>query len=353
VFKSKTLFVVGAGASQEVKLPIGSELKQQIANKVNIRWDRFRSRRLAGDEFIDEALRTFVRKPDGSWDITRYVQAGWAMASAMPQAISIDNYMHSHSGNEGVEVIGKMGIAKAILDAEKNSLLKLNKETGEINLNGVSNTWYASFLKKLTEGVHRKDIDQIFENVSIITFNYDRCIEHYLLYGLKSYYSLTLDEAQAAVRKLKIYHPYGKVGDLPWIVNNTNSLDFAELQATNQLIYAFKGIKTFTEQIEEGDELKAIRQEIADSETLIFLGFAFHEMNMQLLTPSVKPITKRVFATTKGISNGDLEVVNQQIRKLLQRRLTGPEMGTGFRFYHGNSLTCTELFDEFWRSISN
>jgi len=39
MFKSKTLFVVGAGASQEAGLPTGTELKSIIAEKLDITFD--------------------------------------------------------------------------------------------------------------------------------------------------------------------------------------------------------------------------------------------------------------------------------------------------------------------------
>jgi hypothetical protein len=36
MFKSKTVFIVGAGASQEAGLPTGAQLKDAIAKKLNI-----------------------------------------------------------------------------------------------------------------------------------------------------------------------------------------------------------------------------------------------------------------------------------------------------------------------------
>jgi hypothetical protein len=39
MFKSKTLFVVGAGASKEVNFPVGEELKNEIARLWDIQFD--------------------------------------------------------------------------------------------------------------------------------------------------------------------------------------------------------------------------------------------------------------------------------------------------------------------------
>jgi hypothetical protein len=46
VFRSKTLFIVGAGASQEVDLPTGTQLKDIIAKKLNITGNPYSNRSL-------------------------------------------------------------------------------------------------------------------------------------------------------------------------------------------------------------------------------------------------------------------------------------------------------------------
>jgi hypothetical protein len=47
-------------------------------------------------------------------------------------------------------------------------------------------------------------------------FNYDRCIEQYLFHALQDYYGVSPHEASAMMASLKIFRPYGKIGDLPW-----------------------------------------------------------------------------------------------------------------------------------------
>lgn len=51
----KTIFVVGAGASKEVNLPIGSELKKEIAEV--LKWSN-ESNYFADDNIINHALKT-------------------------------------------------------------------------------------------------------------------------------------------------------------------------------------------------------------------------------------------------------------------------------------------------------
>lgn len=54
---NQTVFVLGAGASNEVGLPTGAELKRQIGELLDIRFERGHQM-LSGDVLIYEALRS-------------------------------------------------------------------------------------------------------------------------------------------------------------------------------------------------------------------------------------------------------------------------------------------------------
>jgi len=64
----------------------------------------------------------------------------------------------------------------------------------------------------LTEGVKCADVDEIFNNVSIVCFNYDRCIEIFLKEALITYYKIDEIKSVDLVGRLNIIHPYGSVG---------------------------------------------------------------------------------------------------------------------------------------------
>ena len=121
MFKKKTVFVVGAGASKELGLPVGDELKKHISKAIDISYrDGFNLSR--GDPYIAEAIKAKVRQ-DGQRDANPYYAAGRQIASGMPQAISIDNYLHTHQNNEPIRLMGKIGVLKSILDAERASAI--------------------------------------------------------------------------------------------------------------------------------------------------------------------------------------------------------------------------------------
>ena len=117
MFYSKTLFVVGAGASKEAGLPTGNELTATIAKKVDIKFRDFNDQ-FSGDFEIAAALRSHASDVDGPpGDINPYLPACWHIRDAMPQAISIDSFI-DHQGDDKIEVCGKLAIVRSILEAQ-------------------------------------------------------------------------------------------------------------------------------------------------------------------------------------------------------------------------------------------
>ena len=120
MFESKTLFIVGAGASSEIGLPVGSKLIKIIAEKLKI---SFRDGRAlaTGDGRIVDALRWYAQSRRENSSL--YFQKGRLVQEAMPVAPSIDNFLDAHKNDPQLQICGKVGIAASILEAERGSLL--------------------------------------------------------------------------------------------------------------------------------------------------------------------------------------------------------------------------------------
>ncbi|MCD4813844.1 hypothetical protein K8S19_09170 [bacterium] len=114
----KTVFIIGAGASAEVGLPVGNLLKLQIAGLLNIEYDHVQTK---GDRKIGEALENKFASVQGA--LQKHVEAARCIRNALPSAPSIDNFIDSHRGNESIELCAKLAIIRSILTAEKNSML--------------------------------------------------------------------------------------------------------------------------------------------------------------------------------------------------------------------------------------
>jgi hypothetical protein len=342
MIQSRTVFVVGAGASREAGLPTGAELKRVIAEKMNFIFDSKSDGLKSGDRNVYDALMVYANAERRYWpEVMRHVQ--W-ISDAMPQAISIDNFLDAHRTNSELELCGKLGIAQAILEAEANSLLKFDPMRRQrFEPRKLSDTWYEKFFMLLSEGVRADNLESLFSNISFIVFNYDRCVEYFLYHSICTYFGLSEEDAAALVNTVNISHPYGTVGKLSWQGTSTNT-SFGVIPSPQHLLEITSQIKTFTERVEDEPTRNAMRQKVQEADTLVFLGFAFHPLNLELIGPEEKSVARRLFATRLGISESDLRVIDSDVKRTLKRT----SMHSGLRY----SSTCTELFSEFWHTLA-
>lgn len=350
MFKSKTLFIVGAGASCEAGLPSGEDLKGKIASLLDIRFEDGYQQN-AGDLQISDALREAAKVDDPDRiNINPYLEKAWRIRDVVPTAaISIDNFLDAHRGDKKMELCGKLGIVRSILQAERGSKLSpLSSGDDKFNLRTLSGSWYLSFLQMLTENVHRSEVEDIFDNVSFITFNYDRCIEQFIPQALSEYYDLPMADAYRIASTLTIFHPYGQVGKLPW-QDHSRAVPFGSDRGN--LLALTSEIKTFSEGLHDNLMLRHIHHAVSEAQTIVFLGFAFHPMNMSILKPDEYSNEKRVFSTSFGLSSSDQSVIEDDIFEMLyhgdvsysERMALKPEMA---------SLKCGDFFRHFFRSLS-
>lgn len=351
MFNKKSLIIVGAGASTEVSMPAGGQLKRDIARLLNIEFEHG-TRQKSGDFTICNALRIHVRQPDGNrGDINPHLYSAWHIRDAMPQAPSIDNFIDTHSADEKIELCEKLGIVQSILQAEKNSLLYLNPREQQTfpDFSILESTWYHHFFQLLTENCQVDDIQQRFESIAFIVFNYDRCIEHYLCLALRNYYKISEEHAAKLVQSIEIHHPYGIVGLLPW-QKGAQSVPYGGDPNPQELLALAKQIKTFNEGTDpESGEIIAIRRNVQESEIIVFLGFAFHKQNMELIKPdgtedATPSNATDYYATAIDISNSDCLLLGDELNKLCKSDALVREIR--------NDLKCADIFNEYRRALS-
>jgi hypothetical protein len=119
-------------------------------------------------------------------DVNALMAAGRQISNGIHYYGSIDSYIHTHQDNELIKIVGKLGIIQTILEWEKKSKLFVDRTKHPPKFRdgaGALNSWLRKFMVLLQEGVvAKKNLDDLFKNVMIINFNYDRCIEQFL-YG--------------------------------------------------------------------------------------------------------------------------------------------------------------------------
>lgn len=341
MFNVKTVFVVGAGGSKEVGLPIGDGLRDRIGDKLRIGTDRM-SNISSGDSDILDALRYLNRESDGRIP-KYYFDLANSISRAMPQAISIDNYLHFHSRNPKLVEVGKLGIAASILEAEASSSIATENQR-PIDFRTVGDSWHNTFCKMLTEGVTSDDVHSMFDNVSFITFNYDRVIEHFVCQWLCAYLRVDMSAAQILTRRLQVIHPYGTVGALPW-QGVEPVIGYGQRVETADLIAASRSIRTFTEGSNEPQIDSQIHDVLSAAERVVFLGFSYLPLNLQLLNVQSMGPTKTVFGTSLGMSRQAKQAATEDIKRSLSVAIGHPGK------IEFSDQTCNDFLKDYWRAI--
>src|SRR5690606_35840225 len=146
------------------------------------------------------------------------------------QAMSIDSFLARRP--EFMET-GKHVIAAVMLACEAPRQLH---ETDH------PDHWY----QYLFHGLAKDDWGSVdFSNLSIVTFNYDRSLEEYLLQSLMASYNKSREEACAKLLELDIVHVYGALGSAePW---SSNYLEYGQGFELSRCLAAAASIQVIPE----------------------------------------------------------------------------------------------------------
>ncbi len=342
MFPQKTVLVIGAGASHEFGLPLGSQLIAEVQRALDFRWTKGQQTG-SGDGYTLDALGRLAKAK--GIERNDYTRACGQLRSGISAFLSIDNYLHSHSDNAQLVESGKVGIARSILAAEGRSTLKLDPYKGEkFSVDKIVKTWIYPFIRILNANVKRKEIEKIFNNIAIICFNYDRCIEHTFHELIQISFSVDFDTATKCMNNLSIIHPYGTVGPLPW-QDQDKAIPFGNFER-NDLDIISKQISLFTEQREDKIFNDFIDTHVTTAEKIMFIGYGYYSQNMDLITRQLNQ-NALIAGTAKGLSRADIDAIKGD----LQRRFTvlnrGP-IDTPLL----EDMTCLEMLDSYSRFLA-
>ncbi|AUQ65940.1 hypothetical protein [Phaeobacter inhibens] len=351
----RNVIVVGAGASKEFNLPTGAELKSRIARICDIRFDDWGSKLISGDYEIVETLRAMVRNAsEGASTINPYLTAGWQIRDNMPLAPSIDNFLDTHRDNPILVQFGKLAIAKAISEAEKASSL-FHSDSGHrrsgIDFNEIRNTWLAQLFGTL---VAQRDFNSFLvalQNITFVSFNYDRCIHQFFFHAARQYFSLSDEQVEEMLTVLNILYPYGSIGDFSW--RSSSHTNFGTSLSGEKLVNVSSELRTFTEG-SGTDRVKRIRKSFEQADVVMFMGFGFLNLNIDLLLGKEIFEVERVLATGKGLStNSRLEVVRELKEAFVAENSLVVEPLTVGDSLQVMDCTCGDLVFEFQRFLTN
>lgn len=358
MFRNNTTFVIGAGASAEFGLPVGSELARRISRSAILKNVTGHRPEIGDDTFYHNVVRIWPNAVDRA----KPLKAARDIHEGIHTAVSIDAFIHRFPDDLYISLVGKMLIALEIAKAERDSSMWPNNwntlaqgvgtkllNDHQTELINPDDTWIGSFFRILCDGV--SDPTKLGENITIICFNYDRCIEYYLRRQIAAAYRIPLAEAHEIVMRMNIIHPYGTLGELT--LNDSGYgeglLSFgAEMDQNIRLEEIAKNIRTYTEQTHDITRTLKIHNAIGKSNVLVFLGFGFNNQNLDLLRVKAFPedydmTPRNVYTTGRGIE--------QQVSNTLRRRIGNlfndyvPQRSTWAENIHiEHGKTCEDLF---------
>jgi hypothetical protein len=274
----KTVFILGAGASKDFggSMPVGTQLAQMITDELLFEIDRE-----GGPE--GPVVQTF-REFKGGWS-RELAREAIQIVKSITAKDSIDELLNEWAGDRpDMMKIGKCVIAYCLLEAESRTLLvsSLNEEMAWARqLQSLRTSWAGILFRKAGgPSLPRRRAYQAFSNIAFITFNYDRCLERFLLAQFIHVCGLTESEAFEALSTVEIIHAYGDLGDLKQ-ANVPAQVPYGSSEPWS-INYASERIRTFTEDFVTGHDA-TIQSVVSSAARLVFIGFGFHPRNLDLL----------------------------------------------------------------------
>lgn len=331
-----TLLVVGAGASVDLGFPIGTRLRDQIAQTLYLR------RQGSDLDGFEPEFANWLSQWAGrsGYSLQDVVAAANTIAQTVSLSSSIDSYLDTHRFHELRSKLAKIAIAYLIMTAENKSALSCGSdaEGSEYSFGSLTKTWYQRLWSVLQIGVTPASPERVFEGLRIMTFNYDRNIERFLQLAYARFFDVTFDAAMRVVDTIGTLHVYGAVGKLSGDLDKCPS--YRKNGFVPDLEEAAEEITTFSERV-SSDLLDQIRGAVHASQRIIFLGFSFGSANMALFRQALTefPGHREVYATSHQMYPESVESVRSQLTSMFSQNY--------FNQVHLHDDRCEVLFDRY------
>ena len=285
----KTVLILGAGASQPYGFPLGRQLLNQICLQLspeNRENDHHKVLRDLGHTPNDiETFRDALRFTDYN---------------------SVDEFLEY---DPNLMDIGKHAIASALIPYEDEKLLFPPHTKGD--------HWY----KLLADALDIRSKSVYDNQVSVLTFNYDRSLEVYLFTVIHERSECSVTEAIEILQSIPIIHLYGDLGQFG--CTNQDAQKYSPDLKTARVKAGAESMKIIHESEDQTPEFDQGVELLEQAECIYFLGFGYHPTNVRRL---------RVFN-----SEWDEERKLRQVVKGTILKIENQEWGTIVdKVFHGN-----------------
>lgn len=316
MIKNKTVLVLGAGASMDFGFPSGQRLVEIICD--------------SSAASVRNRKEMLVKMGRGEKEILAFCED--LKVSGQP---SVDAFLEHRP--EFIEV-GKSAMALVLLPLEAASTS---------NLHNVKKAhWYKYFFNQLQTG-----FDDFADNeLSVLTFNYDRSFEYYLHTVMQKRYGKSPEECAEKLLQIPIIHLYGELGRLPWqkesdyvytpiprggTVPYRGAISQEEL--FRRLFVCQTSIRIVHEDITQDKAFSKAHELLKNAQRIYFLGFGYHPTNVNRLQVRDLIEERTVLGTYQGLST---------IKKKSTTRLFHDTPSKSIKL---ENCSCLDFFKEYGR----
>ncbi len=286
--RKKSVLILGAGASSGLQYPCGKELIDQICLMLNPERDPPSSyrKKLLRVGFQADQIDDFQRRLRHSYE-------------------TIDTFLDH---NRDLEFLGKLAITLELSSHEHRGVF--GRDAFAVQ------DWYGAFWNGLQKNFELVRGNQLF----VITFNYDRSLEHFLFLASEEARRDLHPELVSWLNSDRFLHIHGRMGCLEWQTQAPpeRRRRYASDCGDNEDEDGLQSLKRSAELIllpHESDRLDAnVEVIVSDAERILFLGFGFDERNLRKLGFESWPRigVRNVFATMKSDVSERKEKLQQQ-----------------------------------------
>lgn len=280
----RTAFILGAGASKPYGFPTAYELRELILGRATgdfLSWaDCFRGQfKTVWQDWLRGNLPSCMSD-------SASLQA-FQTAFCVSDVYSIDKFVFQHERHAEA---AKHYIALILLECEQKK-----KPTG----GWYGHIWNEIIIPGATAGR---------QTLKFFTFNYDRSLESYLDSVTKTYFS-DPEFGRAVYDRIEIRHIYGSLGQLR---GPTNTVSYGSREPSALQLSASQ-LRLIPPRISSRDWPK---EDLLEFERLVFLGFGFDELNMEVLGLTRTERPKEIFASCFGLSTARLAAAETRLGEI-------------------------------------
>lgn len=286
MIKIPTTLILGAGASMQYGFPSGYKLTREVIEHLGRDSNTRDVETLQALGYSLDAVREFRN------------------ALLFSDKPSVDAFLEHR---DTYLDIGKAAIACRLIPCEDKT-----------RLFNVENSWY----QHLSKALNCKQTEFADNTLSVVTFNYDRSLECYLHECLKHTYGLSEEGAAELLAHIPVVHVHGSLGRLPWESGDAKVRPYSAELTPASVAVARDSIRVIHEGGYDDPALRKARDVINAAEVVVFLGFGYHEPNVERL--QIDFSRDRVYwGTACGLREAECNSI--------QRRLFGKRLHMGHR----------------------